>query len=66
MHNFARLGSKFEKSTNIALKFFFLKKSIKVSKNAEFHADFESVEKFLKKIQKKVISNSSLTNMSKS
>jgi hypothetical protein len=29
---------------------------MKVSKNAEFHADFESVEKVLKKRTKKVIS----------
>ncbi len=27
----------------------FLKKSKKISKNAEFHADFESVEKVVKK-----------------
>jgi hypothetical protein len=38
-------------------------KSKKVYKNAEFHADFESVEKMH---QKKVISKTSLTNMSKS
>ncbi len=45
----------------------FWKKSKKVSKNAEFHADFESVEKVVKKYtKKKVISNTSLTNMSKS
>ncbi len=31
----------------------FLKKSKKVSKNAEFHADFESVEKVVKKCAKK-------------
>jgi hypothetical protein len=37
-----------------------------VSKNAEFHADFESVEKVVKNAQKKVISKTSLTNMSKS
>jgi hypothetical protein len=30
-----------------------LKKSIKVSKNAEFYADFESVEKVVKKCAKK-------------
>jgi hypothetical protein len=36
--------------------FFFFKNSIWVSKNAEFHADFESVEKGLKKCIKKVIS----------
>jgi hypothetical protein len=37
-----------------------------VSKNAEFHADFESVEKVVKKCTKKVISKTSLTNMSES
>jgi hypothetical protein len=36
-----------------------------MSKNAEFHADFESVEKVEKKCTKKVISKTSLTNMSK-
>ncbi len=35
------------------LKNFFAKKSKKVSKNAEFHADFESVEKVVKKCTKK-------------
>jgi hypothetical protein len=39
-----------------AKKKFFLKNSIWVSKNAEFYADFESVEKDLKKFPKKVIS----------
>jgi hypothetical protein len=34
-------------------KCFFLKNSIWVSKNAEFHVDFESVEKVLKKCTKK-------------
>ncbi len=34
-------------------KNFFWKKSKKVSKNAEFHADFESVEKVIKKCTKK-------------
>jgi hypothetical protein len=34
-------------------KIFFWKKSKKVSKNAEFHADFESVEKVVKKCTKK-------------
>ncbi len=33
--------------------FFLLKKSKKVSKNAEFHADFESVEKVVKNAPKK-------------
>ncbi len=32
---------------------FFLKKSKKVSKNAEFHADFESVKKVVKNAPKK-------------
>ncbi len=41
-------------------------KSKKVSKNAEFHADFKSVEKVFKKCTKKDISKTSLTNMSKS
>jgi hypothetical protein len=50
---FARLASKFEKSTNMAFKKIFLKKSKKVSKNVEFHADFESVEKVVKKYTKK-------------
>jgi hypothetical protein len=45
---------------------FFWKKLKKVSKNAEFHADFESVEKVVKKCTKKVISKTSLTIMSKS
>jgi hypothetical protein len=46
---------------------FFFFKSKKVSKNAEFHADFESVEKVKRKnAPKKVISKTSLTNMSKS
>jgi hypothetical protein len=47
-------------------KIFFWKKSEKISKNAEFHADLESVEKVVKKCnKKKVISKKSLTNMSK-
>ncbi len=49
----ARLASKFEKSTNMTKKNFFPKKLKKVSKNAEFHADFESVEKVVKKCTKK-------------
>jgi hypothetical protein len=60
------LASKFEKSTNVTLKKFFGKKSKKVSKEAEFNADFESVEKVVKNAPKKVISKTSLTNMSKS
>jgi hypothetical protein len=47
-------------------KYCFLKKSKKVSKNAESHADFESVEKVVKKCTKKSLSKKSLTNMSKS
>ncbi len=35
------------------LKTFFFEKSKKVSKNAEFHADFEYVEKVVKKCTKK-------------
>ena len=42
---FAHLASKFEKSTNRTFKKNCLTKSKKVSKNPEFHADFESVEK---------------------
>jgi hypothetical protein len=42
---FARLASKFEKSTNMTEKKEILKKSKKVSKNVEFKADFKSVEK---------------------
>jgi hypothetical protein len=41
-------------------------KGIKVSKTAEFHPDFKSVEKDLQKCTKKIISNTSFTNMSKS
>jgi hypothetical protein len=41
-----------KKNTNMALKKFFWKKSKKVPKNAEFHADFESVEKVVKKCTK--------------
>jgi hypothetical protein len=36
------------------LKKIFLTKNKKVSKNAEFHADFESVEKVVKKCTKKI------------
>ncbi len=48
------------------LKKTFWKKSKKMSKNAEFHADYESVEKVVKNAPKKVISKTSLTNMSES
>jgi hypothetical protein len=52
----ARLASKFEKSTNMTQIKFCLKKPKKVSKNAEFHVDFKSVEKMLQKFtQKKLL-----------
>jgi hypothetical protein len=47
-------------------KKFFCKKSKIAPKNAEFHADLKSVEKVKKNISKKVLSKTSLTNMSKS
>jgi hypothetical protein len=37
----------------MTLKIFFFKKSKKVSKNAKFHADFESVEKVVKNAPQK-------------
>jgi hypothetical protein len=43
-----------------------LKQIIKILKIAEFNADFESVEKVVKKCTKKVISKTSFTKMSKS
>jgi hypothetical protein len=43
---FAHLASKFPKSANMTPNFFLSKK---ILKNAEFHADFVSVEKFVKK-----------------
>ncbi len=49
---FAQLALKFEKSTNVTCKIFFGKNQ-KGVKNAEFHADFESVEKVVKKCTKK-------------
>ncbi len=54
------------KKVLIRPKIFSWKKSKKVSKNAEFHTAFESVEKAVKKWTKKVIGKTSLTNMSKS
>jgi hypothetical protein len=39
---------------NMTPKNFFYKNEKKISKNAEFHADFESVENFVKKGTKKV------------
>ncbi len=50
---FAHLASKFGKSANMTPKKFFVKKSKKISKNAEFHADFESVKKVDNKCTKK-------------
>jgi hypothetical protein len=49
------LHSKFVKSTNM-IKFFFFKKAIWVVKNAEFDADFESIEKVSKKLMRKKLS----------
>ena len=49
----AHLQSKCTKSANKSKKNFVLKNSIQVSKNAEFHADFESVEKVVNKCTKK-------------
>ncbi len=43
----------------------FLKKSEKVSKNAEFYADFESVEKVVKKCAKKSYKQNKFDDMSK-
>jgi hypothetical protein len=43
---FARLASKFEKSTNMTVKKNFWEKSKKVLKNAELQADFKSVKNF--------------------
>ncbi len=52
----ARSASKFAKSANMTQKIIFSNYFDMVSKNAEFDADFESVEKVLKKFQwKKVI-----------
>jgi hypothetical protein len=52
----AHLQSKCTKSANKSKKNFLVKNSIWVTKNAEFHADFESVEKGLKKFtQKKLL-----------
>jgi hypothetical protein len=51
---FARLASKFEKSTNMTFKkVSFLNLKTGVPKNAEFCADFKSVKKVLKTATKK-------------
>jgi hypothetical protein len=47
------LASKFSKSAKITTTKISLKKIKKILKNAEFHADFESVEKVVKKCTKK-------------
>jgi hypothetical protein len=54
LSRFLRICSQSSKKVLIWPKnFFFVTKSKKVSNNAEFHADFESVEKVLKKCAKK-------------
>ncbi len=50
---FPDFAVKVRKSTNMTLNHYFFEKLMKVSKNAECHADFESVEKVLKKCTKK-------------
>jgi hypothetical protein len=47
LSRFLRVWSKFEKSTNVTLKKYFFEK------NEEFHADFESVKKVVKKCTQK-------------
>jgi hypothetical protein len=49
----AHLQAKFTKSAKKSKKIVFFKNSIWVSKSSEFHADFESVEKVLKKCTNK-------------
>jgi hypothetical protein len=49
----ARLTSMFEKSANMTGIFFSRNNSIRVSKNAEFDANFESVEKTGEKVTEK-------------
>jgi hypothetical protein len=53
LSRFLLFGFKVWKKYKYDQKKFFLKKSKKVSKNAEFHADFESVEKVVRKCSKK-------------
>jgi hypothetical protein len=48
------LAAKFEKSTNMTKKNFFSNNPKRYHKKAEFHADFESVEKVVKKCTKKL------------
>jgi hypothetical protein len=47
------LASKFAKSDNMTQKKNFVEKIKNISKNAEFYADLESVEKVAKKCTKK-------------
>jgi hypothetical protein len=66
LSRFLRIWLQSLKKILISPKKFFFFKSKNVSKNAEFHTDFESVEKTVKKgTKKKVTSKTSLTNMSK-
>ncbi len=54
LSRFLRICSQSSKKVLIwPLKKFFFEKIEKLSKNAEFHADFESVEKAVKKCTKK-------------
>jgi hypothetical protein len=48
------LASKFEKSANITQNYLFQIFSVCVSKNAEFDADFESVEKVAKMCTRRI------------
>ncbi len=53
-------------SANKTPKKLFLKKSNKISKNAEFYADFRTVEKVAKNAHTKSYKETNLINMSKS
>ncbi len=53
LSRFLRVWLQSLKKVLIWPKNFFLKKTKKVSKNAEFHADFESIEKVVKNAHKK-------------
>jgi hypothetical protein len=56
LSRFLRICNQSVQKVLIRAKKFLLKNSLKVSKNAEFHADFKSVEKVLKKCtQKKLL-----------
>ncbi len=66
LSQFCAFGFKVFKKCQNNQKKIFCKKIKKDTKNAEFHADFESVEKVVKICTKKVISKTSLTNKSKS